>query len=172
MRRFPREAVFSSTAARGSSATRTGSSRSVLGVKSLRDSLGGLLRPSTRPHRPKGLGEVVRSDPDRDRTCDLAFRNGSQSRQQEVSRAVSTLTASHADVSMVLTETRKSPPHVPAVGQADPLLTLLDVADCLRVSLAVVEDLVSRRALRALRIGPERRVRPEDLQLYLREAEE
>jgi excisionase family DNA binding protein len=52
------------------------------------------------------------------------------------------------------------------------LFPLEAVAEHLAVSLAVVEQLVVERAFPVLRIGPERRVRLEDLQAYLRRVEE
>jgi excisionase family DNA binding protein len=51
------------------------------------------------------------------------------------------------------------------------LLTLDQVADYLAVTRSLVDDLVGSRALRVLRIGPERRVRFEDLEAFLRLAE-
>ena len=55
----------------------------------------------------------------------------------------------------------------PTVTQPAPLLTLDDVASRLSVSLRVVEGLVATKALPAVRIGPERRVRPEVLQVFI-----
>jgi len=51
------------------------------------------------------------------------------------------------------------------------LLTLDLVADYLAVGRSVVDDLVRTRALRVLRIGPELRVRFQDLEALLRGAE-
>ena len=60
---------------------------------------------------------------------------------------------------------------VPTMTQA-PLLTLGAVADYLAVAVSVVERLAADGQLQVLRIGPERRVRPEDLQAFLGGAEE
>jgi excisionase family DNA binding protein len=48
------------------------------------------------------------------------------------------------------------------------LLTLDEVTAYLAVPLSVVEELVASRALRILRIGPERRIAPEDLAAFLK----
>jgi excisionase family DNA binding protein len=47
------------------------------------------------------------------------------------------------------------------------LLTLDQVADYFAVARSLVDDLVGSGALRVLRIGPERRVRFEDLEAFL-----
>ena len=51
------------------------------------------------------------------------------------------------------------------------LLTLDEVAQYLAVGRSLVDDLVGSGALRVLQIGPERRVRFEDLEAFLRLAE-
>ena len=51
------------------------------------------------------------------------------------------------------------------------LLTLDEVAQYLAVGRSLVDDLVGSGALRVLQIGPERRVRLEDLEAFLRLAE-
>ena len=70
----------------------------------------------------------------------------------------------------MLTEPTKSLPfvHTPVHRR---LLTLDQVADYLAVTPSLVDDLVGSGALRVLRIGPERRVRFEDLEAFLHLAE-
>jgi len=70
----------------------------------------------------------------------------------------------------VLTQPTKSLPFVHTLVHQR-LLTLDQVADYLAVGLSLVDDLVGSGALRVLRIGPERRVRFEDLEAFLRLAE-
>ena len=70
----------------------------------------------------------------------------------------------------MLTEPTKSLPFVHTLVHQR-LLTLDQVADCLAVVRFLVDDLVRTGALRVLRIGPELRVRPQDLEAFLRLAE-
>ena len=70
----------------------------------------------------------------------------------------------------MLTEPTKSLPCVHTLVHQR-LLTLDLVADYLAVGRSVVDDLVRTRALRVLRIGPELRVRFQDLEALLRGAE-
>ena len=119
-------------------------------------------------HMPHRRGRL--SDPDRDRSCDLAFRKPSSEPGQHVSGGLTTLKTSQADVSEVLNEPTKSLPFVHTLVHQR-LLTLDQVADYLAVTRSLVDDLVGSGALRVLRIGPERRVRFEDLEAFLRLAE-
>lgn len=52
----------------------------------------------------------------------------------------------------------------------DQLLTLQQVADRLQVSMSTVRRLVAAGKLKAVRIGRNLRVRPEDLSKYIEEA--
>ena len=52
----------------------------------------------------------------------------------------------------------------------DQLLTLQQVADRLQVSMSTVRRLVDAGKLKAIRIGRNLRVRPEDLAAYIEEA--
>ena len=52
----------------------------------------------------------------------------------------------------------------------DQLLTLQQVADRLQVSMSTVRRLVAAGRLKAVRIGRNLRVRPEDLSKYIEEA--
>ena len=52
------------------------------------------------------------------------------------------------------------------------LLTLEKVANYLAVERTLVEKLVSEKALRVVRIGPEVRFRPEDVKAFVERAEE
>jgi excisionase family DNA binding protein len=52
------------------------------------------------------------------------------------------------------------------------LLTLEEVANYLAVDKTPVEKLVAEKALRIIRIGPEVRVRPEELKVFVASAEE
>ena len=70
----------------------------------------------------------------------------------------------------MLNEPTKSLPFVHTLVHQR-LLTLDQVADYLAVTRSLVDDLVGSGALRVLRIGPERRVRFEDLEGFLRLAE-
>jgi excisionase family DNA binding protein len=57
--------------------------------------------------------------------------------------------------------------HVPTHVPTHRLLSLAEVANYLVVPVEVVEELVAARSLRALRIGRELRVRPEELEAFL-----
>ena len=72
---------------------------------------------------------------------------------------------------MSLMEAAVSCSRVPTMSQA-PLLTLAAVAAYLAVPVEGVKRLALDGELRVLRIGSDRRVRPEDLQAFLRAAEE
>ena len=91
---------------------------------------------------------------------------------QGVAAALSSLSEAQADVSAVVDQTtdrqRRVPTHVPTHR----LLSLAEVASYLAVPIGAVEQLADERAFRVLRIGKERRVRPEDLEGFLRSAEE
>lgn len=54
----------------------------------------------------------------------------------------------------------------------DQLLTLQQVADRLQVSMSTVRRLVDAGKLKAVRIGRNLRVRPEDLAAYIEEAKQ
>lgn len=54
----------------------------------------------------------------------------------------------------------------------DQLLTLQQVADRLQVSMSTVRRLVDAGKLKAVRIGRNLRVRPEDLSKYIEEAKQ
>lgn len=54
----------------------------------------------------------------------------------------------------------------------DQLLTLQQVADRLQVSMSTVRRLVDAGKLKAIRIGRNLRVRPEDLAAYIEEAKQ
>lgn len=54
----------------------------------------------------------------------------------------------------------------------DQLLTLQQVADRLQVSMPTVRRLVGAGKLKAVRIGRNLRVRPEDLSKYIEEAKQ
>jgi excisionase family DNA binding protein len=70
----------------------------------------------------------------------------------------------------VLTEPTKSLPFVHTLVHRR-LLTLDQVADYLAVGRPLVDDLVRTGGLRVLRMGPELRIRPEELEAFLRRAE-
>jgi excisionase family DNA binding protein len=89
---------------------------------------------------------------------------------QDVSVGFFTLTAPCDNVSGELTQRTESLPHVPTLVPA-PLLTLDQVAAMLAVGRVLVERLIGEGALRAIRIGPETRIRPEALQAFLEAAE-
>lgn len=54
----------------------------------------------------------------------------------------------------------------------DQLLTLQQVADRLQVSMSTVRRLVDAGKLKAIRIGRNLRVRPEDIAAYIEEAKQ
>ena len=89
---------------------------------------------------------------------------------QDVSGRLTTLKRSQAELSGVLTEPTKSPPCVHTLVH-ERLLSLDQVADYLAVGRSLVDKLVRTGALCVLRIGPELRVRPQDLEAFLRLAE-
>lgn len=64
--------------------------------------------------------------------------------------------------------TTKTKPAGPAIAKP---LTLPEVADRLRVSMSTVRREIARGRLRAFRVGYLYRVRPEDLDAYMKSAE-
>jgi len=87
--------------------------------------------------------------------------------RQGVSGRVTGRHSSNRDVSADIAVATVSRAHVPTVSQAAPLLTIAAVARHLAVSVRTVERLVSDGQLRAVRIGPERRVRAETLRDFV-----
>ncbi len=84
---------------------------------------------------------------------------------------LSALSEAQADVSAVVDKTRDRQRPVPTFVPAHRLLSLGEVASYLAVAIEVVEELVAARSLRGLRIGREVRVRPEELEAFLRRSE-
>ncbi len=77
-----------------------------------------------------------------------------------------------ADVSPCVTNSSDSQFLLTRLLPGSRLLTLGEVANYLAVDRTLVEELVSEKALRVVRIGMEVRVRPEDLSTFLAGAEE
>ena len=90
---------------------------------------------------------------------------------QGVAAALSPLSGSQADVSAVVDQTTDRQRPVPTYVPAHRLLSLAEVASYLAVTVEAVEELVAARSLRALRIGRELRVRPEELEAFLLRSE-
>lgn len=52
-------------------------------------------------------------------------------------------------------------------GDVEPLLTVADVAEVLRLSVRTVRRLIAEKQLRVVRVGRSVRVRPKDLRSFL-----
>jgi excisionase family DNA binding protein len=106
-------------------------------------------------------------------TCGLGIGPRPQSSEsQNVSAGIFTLKTEDSNVSPCVTETLDSQSFLTRLLPGGRLLTLNEVAQYLAVEIPLVEKLVSEKALRVVRIGPEIRVRPEDLKAFVAGAEE
>jgi excisionase family DNA binding protein len=75
-------------------------------------------------------------------------------------------------VSACVTGTSDSQSLLTRLLPGGPLFTLEEAAQYLAVETALLEKLISEKALRVLRIGPEVRILPEDLKAFVAGAEE
>jgi excisionase family DNA binding protein len=106
-------------------------------------------------------------------TCGLGIGPEPQSsEEQNASMALSPLKNEKSNVSPCVTNLSEAHSLLTRLLPGGRLLTLQEVANYLAVDQTLVEKLVAERAFRVLRIGPEIRVRPEDLQAFIASSEQ
>jgi len=120
----------------------------------------------------KDLDEVTPARFER-ATCGLGIGPRPQSTEpQTVSADIFTLKSEESNVSPCVTEALDSQSLVTRLLPGGRLLSLEQVAQHLAVEIQLVETLISEKALRVVRIGPNVRVRPEELTAFITGAEE
>jgi hypothetical protein len=106
-------------------------------------------------------------------TCGLGIGPRLRSSEpQNVSGDTFTLKTEESNVSPCVRETLDPQPLLTRLLPGGRLLTLLEGANYLAVDSTLVEKLVAEKALRAIHIGPEIRVRPEDPKAFVSAAKE